>query len=157
MTCHTLIHISNIHPAYTQAQSSSCIEPSLAFATRTTSKHQRITWPGLYRKLIDCLCIVLWQMRVSTRLLEVTWLDCDQTYRGKVLVANKAITKKYQWWENYSPWWQGYWAVELHCRKAHWSWWYNFPSVRLICRWLILLTCSNIHAFCLSFCKSFTF
>ncbi len=31
----------------TLAQSSSCVEASLEFATRTTSKHQRITWPGL--------------------------------------------------------------------------------------------------------------
>ncbi len=49
----------------TLGQSCSYIEPSLAFATGTTSKHQRIMWPGLYRKLTECLCIVVWHMRVS--------------------------------------------------------------------------------------------
>ncbi len=63
----------------TLALSCSCVEPSLAFATRTTSKHQRITWPGLYRKLIECLHIVVWHMRASARLLEVTWLRCNFT------------------------------------------------------------------------------
>ncbi len=52
----------------TLAQSGSCIEPSIAFATGTTSKHQRVTWPGLYRKLIESLCL---------HWLEVTWLECD--------------------------------------------------------------------------------
>ncbi len=33
-------------------------------------------WYGLYRKLIEWLRIVVWQMRVSTRLLVVTWLEC---------------------------------------------------------------------------------
>ncbi len=49
----------------TLAQSCSCIEPSLAFATRPTSTHQRITWPGLYRKLIQFLCIVVWHIYES--------------------------------------------------------------------------------------------
>ncbi len=56
----------------TLAGSCSRIEPSLAFATGTTSKHQRVTWPGLYRKLIEFLRIVVWHMRVSlANLLEV--------------------------------------------------------------------------------------
>ncbi len=50
---------------------------SLAFATGTTSKHQRVTWPRLYRKLIEFLRIVVWHMRVSAGLLEVMWLKCD--------------------------------------------------------------------------------
>ncbi len=49
----------------------------LAFATRTTSKHQRVKWPGLYRKLTEFLHIVVWHMRVSACLIEVTWLDSD--------------------------------------------------------------------------------
>ncbi len=61
----------------TLAQLWSCIEPSLAFATRTTSKHQRFTWPGLYGKLIEFLCIVVRHMRVSSRLQGVMWLECD--------------------------------------------------------------------------------
>ncbi len=60
----------------TLAQSCSCFVPSLAFATRTTSKHQRITCPGLYGKLIECLRILGWHMRVSAHFLEVTWLEC---------------------------------------------------------------------------------
>ncbi len=31
----------------TLAQLCSCVEPSLAFATGTTSKHQRVTWLGV--------------------------------------------------------------------------------------------------------------
>ncbi len=36
--------------------------------------HERVMWPGLYRKLIWFPRIVVWHMRVSTGLLEVTWL-----------------------------------------------------------------------------------
>ncbi len=58
------------------ALSCSCIEPSLAFTTEPTSIHQRLTWPGLYRKLIGFLHIVVCHMRVSARLLEVMYLEC---------------------------------------------------------------------------------
>ncbi len=62
---------------YALAQWCSCIEPTLVFVTRPTSTHQRVRWPGLYRKLIGFLRIVVWHIRVSTCLLEVTWLECD--------------------------------------------------------------------------------
>ncbi len=79
--CHFPHHViySILYPLFsiTLAQACSCIEPSLAFATGPTSTHQRVTWSGLYRKLIEFLCIVGWHMRVSTRLLEVTWLECE--------------------------------------------------------------------------------
>ncbi len=48
---------------------------SVVFATARTSTHQRVTWPGLYRTLIGFLRIVVWHMRVSTPLLEATWLE----------------------------------------------------------------------------------
>ncbi len=41
------------------AQSCSCIEPSLAFATGTRC-------PGLYRTVIEFLCIVVWHMSVHS-------------------------------------------------------------------------------------------
>ncbi len=72
----------------TLAQSCSCVEPSLAFATGTTSKHQRITWPLLYRKLIERLRIVVWHMRMSTHLLDVTWLECGT---GEVICVMLAL------------------------------------------------------------------
>ncbi len=56
------------------------IELALALTTGTTSKHQRVMWLGLYRKLIEYLHIVVWHMRVFTRLLEVTWLECLLDY-----------------------------------------------------------------------------
>ncbi len=37
---------------------------TLAYTTGTTSKHQRPTWPELYRKLIVFLRIVVWHMSV---------------------------------------------------------------------------------------------
>ncbi len=37
------------------AQSYSCIESSLAFATGPTSGHRRVKSPGLYRKLMEFL------------------------------------------------------------------------------------------------------
>ncbi len=45
-------------------QESSLVEDlaSLAYTTGTTSKHQRATWPELYRKLIVFLCIVVWEL-----------------------------------------------------------------------------------------------
>ncbi len=42
------------------------VEPSLAFATRTTSKLEMVTRPGLYRKLIEFRCIVVWHMSVHS-------------------------------------------------------------------------------------------
>ncbi len=51
-----------------------------------TSKHQRATWPGLYRQLIDFLRIVVWHMRVSARLLEVTWLECAYSSLDKCVL-----------------------------------------------------------------------
>ncbi len=60
------------------AQSCSCVEPSLAFATGSTSTHERVTWHGLYIKLRGLLCILVWQMRVSARSLEVTGLECEE-------------------------------------------------------------------------------
>ncbi len=60
----------------TLAQSCSCVEPSLAFITGTTSKHQRVMWPELYRKLIEFPYIVVWHLSVSAWLLEATWLEC---------------------------------------------------------------------------------
>ncbi len=44
----------------------------LAYTTGTTSKHQRAMWPELYWKLIVFLHIVVWHMKVSARLFEVT-------------------------------------------------------------------------------------
>ncbi len=41
--------------------------------------NSRVTWPGLYRMLIRFLHIVVWHMRVLTRLLEVTCLECEGT------------------------------------------------------------------------------
>ncbi len=41
-----------------------------------TSTDRRIMWPRYNRKLIEFLHIVVWHMRVSTRLLEVMWLKC---------------------------------------------------------------------------------
>ncbi len=81
--------VYNSQADHTLAQSCSCFEPCLAFATGTTSKHQRIIWPGLYRKLIECLGIVV---RVSVRQLEVTWLVwgrpvCQSTERMVVMYA----------------------------------------------------------------------
>ncbi len=64
----------------TLAQSCSSVEPSLAFATGTTSEHQRVMWPGIYRKLIEFLRIVVWHMKVSACLLEVRWLECSCRY-----------------------------------------------------------------------------
>ncbi len=52
------------------------LDTTPAYNTRTTSKHQRVIWPDLYRKLIEFIYIVVWHMRVSTRLLDVTWLEC---------------------------------------------------------------------------------
>ncbi len=72
--CHAVCIVSIL------AQSYSCVEPSLVFAAGPTSTHQRVTWLVLYRKLIGSLHIVVWQMRVSTRLLEVTWLECVQCW-----------------------------------------------------------------------------
>ncbi len=51
---------------HTLAQLCSWVETFLAFATGTTSKHQRVTWPGLYRKLIEFLHIVVWHMSVHS-------------------------------------------------------------------------------------------
>ncbi len=78
--CHWLVtltpsFISQETRQTTLAQSSSCVEPSLAFATGPTSTHQRIMCPGLYKKIIGFLRIVVWHMRVSACLLEVTWLE----------------------------------------------------------------------------------
>ncbi len=38
----------------------------LAYTTGTTSKHQRFTWPGLYRKLIVFPHIVVWHISVHS-------------------------------------------------------------------------------------------
>ncbi len=62
----SLISLEHIQPGScycTLARSCSCIEPSLAFATRPTSTHQRVTWPELYRKFIGFLHIVVWQRK----------------------------------------------------------------------------------------------
>ncbi len=79
----------------TLAQSCSCVEPSLVFATGPTSTHQRVTWSRLFRKLIGLLRIVVWHMRVSARLLDVTWLECGM-YGSR------------WWWTIYfsTSWWQ---------------------------------------------------
>ncbi len=55
---------------------------------QSTSKHQRVTWPGLYRKLIAFLGIVVWHMRVSTPLLEVTWLECVVKHDKRLFLRN---------------------------------------------------------------------
>ncbi len=44
-------------------------------------------WPGLKRKLIEFLHIVVWHMRVSTRLLEVMWLEYGWSLETEQLVA----------------------------------------------------------------------
>ncbi len=48
---------------------------TLSKTTGTTSKHQRVTWPGLYWTLIVFKPIVVWHMRETTRWPEVTWLS----------------------------------------------------------------------------------
>ncbi len=58
-------------------QAKRSMDRRIAFATVTTSNHQRVTWPGLYRKLIEFLLTVVWHMIVSTRLLEVIWWECE--------------------------------------------------------------------------------
>ncbi len=71
-----LNHWLSVVARSTLVQLCSCVEPSLAFATGATSKHQMVMWPGLWRKLTGSLYIVVWHMRVSTHLLEVTRLEC---------------------------------------------------------------------------------
>ncbi len=44
---------------------------TLAYTTGTTCKHQRATWPELYRKLIVFLRIVVWHIRVFSPFLHV--------------------------------------------------------------------------------------
>ncbi len=44
---------------------------TLAYTTVTTSKHQRTTWLELYPKSIVFLRIVMWHMRVFSRLLNI--------------------------------------------------------------------------------------
>ncbi len=51
---------------------------TLRETTGTNPKHQRVTWPELYRKLIAFLRIVVWHMRVAIHLLEVMWLECGK-------------------------------------------------------------------------------
>ncbi len=64
------IQYNTIHDYYSKsvilAQACSYAERSLAFATGTTFKHQRVTWPGLFRKLIECLRIAVWHMSVHS-------------------------------------------------------------------------------------------
>ncbi len=102
----------------TLAQSCSCIEPSLAFATGTTSKHQRVKWPGLYRKIIEFLRIVVWHMRVYARLLEVTWLECVHIHELVHHVINQSSPRT----GNTSP--------EKHKMAVRRSW-PNFGSMRI--------------------------
>ncbi len=49
----------------------SALVKTLAYTTGTTFKHQRATWPELYRKLILFLCIVVWHMRMLSAFLRV--------------------------------------------------------------------------------------
>ncbi len=48
--------------------------PSIYY--RTYFHTSKVTWPGLKRKLIGFPHIVVWHMRVSAHVLEVTWLEC---------------------------------------------------------------------------------
>ncbi len=44
-------------------------------STGTTSKHQRVMWPWLYRKWITFLRIVVWHMRMSIYMIHlIVWL-----------------------------------------------------------------------------------
>ncbi len=86
------LNLLHRHHMTTLAQSRSCIEPCLAFATRTSSKHERIVWLERYRKLIECLCIVVWHVRVSAYLLEVTWLECAPWPVMKHMLADMLST-----------------------------------------------------------------
>ncbi len=88
-------HVSSLYTGlFTLAQLCSCVEPSWAYATWPTSTHQRVTWPGLYRKLIGFLCIVVWHMKVSTHLLEVRWLECVAYCKhiSQLAMANSHLT-----------------------------------------------------------------
>ncbi len=64
------MQIASIYETFEDIASSAYVK-TLAYTTGTTSKHQRATWPELYRKLIAFLRIVVWHMRVSARLLYV--------------------------------------------------------------------------------------
>ncbi len=59
---------------------------TLAYTTGTTCKHQRATWPELYRKLIVFLHIVVWHIRVFSPFLRVWGYStgcCDVIKRSK--------------------------------------------------------------------------
>ncbi len=66
---------------------------SQELTTGTNSKHQRITWPGLYWKLIEFLHIIwdMWHMRVSTNLPKVTWLMCVRLHAQDVFQSSQMI------------------------------------------------------------------
>ncbi len=70
----------------TLAWSCTWVEPFLAFSTGTTSKDQRVMWPGLYRTLIEFLRIVLWHMSVHSLL------------RGHVIWVCEGVSEHYCGW-----------------------------------------------------------
>ncbi len=48
------------------------------YTSGTTSKHQRVMWPGIYKMLIAFLHIVVWHIRMSACLQRsVTRLECN--------------------------------------------------------------------------------
>ncbi len=71
--CNTTQPTSHTYYVILSKKYASWRSPSLALAytNGTTSKHQRATWPELYRKLIIFIHVVVWHVRVSTRLLGV--------------------------------------------------------------------------------------
>ncbi len=75
------------------------LEPTQAKTIGTTSKHQRVTWPGLYRKLIEFLRIVVCLMILSTHLLEVTWLSLAKAWHNKKKTKGNPRQARYlAWW-----------------------------------------------------------
>ncbi len=116
--------------------------PSICYGT--TSKHQRITWPGLYRTLIECQSIVVLQMRVCTCLLEVTWLECANYYQTPLLAplihSSLLINQEiYMAWREHK--------YEQRSQKNTACGWPNI-FLYLLVEWLVFLLRLYSYVFC---------
>ncbi len=79
---------------------------TLAYTIGTTSKHQRVTWPELYRKLIVFIRIVVWHMSVCSlatclRCCDVVKNAAKNVFLIQILKIHfQIIVTANRWWCN---------------------------------------------------------
>ncbi len=112
----------------TLAQLCSCVEPSLAFAHQNYFQISKdhVTW---IRKLIECLRIVVWHMRVW---LDVTWLECASgiPFDYLICLARGYVIRMCIWYTFLTIWYALLEATWLECVSSISFWlWYALLEV----------------------------